>query len=115
MTEINQSHLADIVGRAIAKQRIRKGLTQETVAERLGIGNEAVSRIERGVVLPNIGRLLAFAAIFECGAAELLTEVSPQPDDQMRRLHDLLSTLSAHDRQLVMDVVERLVEHLGPH
>ncbi|MGS0735065.1 MULTISPECIES: helix-turn-helix transcriptional regulator [unclassified Pseudomonas] len=59
--------MAGVVGRAIAKQRIRSGLTQEEVAERLGVGNEAVSRIERGVVIPNIGRLLEFAALFrEC-------------------------------------------------
>ena len=49
MTEIHQQHLAGRVGRAISKQRIRCGLTQEEVAERLGVGNEAVSRIERGV------------------------------------------------------------------
>ncbi|QRY76909.1 helix-turn-helix transcriptional regulator [Pseudomonas sp. PDNC002] len=115
MTETDQNNLAGLVGQAIAKQRIRKGLTQEQVAEQLRIGNEAVSRIERGKVVPNIARLLEFAAVFECGVAELLTEASPHPDDQMMRLHDLLSTLSPHDRQLVMDVVERLVEHLGPH
>ncbi len=115
MTGTDQNNLAGVVGQAIAKQRIRKGLTQEQVAERLHIGNEAVSRIERGIVIPNIARLLEFAAIFECGVAELLTEVSPHPDDQTRRLHDLLSTLSPHDRQLIMDVVERLANHLGLH
>ncbi|MFT0701804.1 helix-turn-helix domain-containing protein [Citrobacter meridianamericanus] len=33
------------------------------MAERLGIGSEAISRIERGIVIPNISRLLEFAAI----------------------------------------------------
>ena len=113
MTEIDQNYLAGVVGQAIAKQRMRTGLTQEQVAERLGIGNEAVSRIERGVVIPNIARLLEFAAIFECGAAELLTEVSPRSDDQARRLYELLSLLDTADRQLVMTVVERLVGHLS--
>lgn len=115
MTEIDQNYLAGIVGQAIAKQRIRKGLTQEEIAERLGIGNEAVSRIERGVVIPNIARLLEFAAIFECSAAELLTEVSPRSDDQARRLYDLLSTLNTDDRQLVMGVLESLVDRLARH
>ncbi|MBV7515889.1 helix-turn-helix domain-containing protein, partial [Pseudomonas sp. PDM25] len=54
-----------MVGRAIAKQRSRRGLTQEEVAERLGVGNEAVSRIERGIVMPNIERLLELAGIFD--------------------------------------------------
>ena len=111
--ETDQKYLAGMVGRAIAKQRMRTGLTQEEVAERLGVGNEAVSRIERGVVIPNIARLLAFAAIFDCGAAELLTEVSPRPDDQASRISQLLVPLGHDDRQLVLDLVERLVERLG--
>ncbi|MBV7515832.1 helix-turn-helix domain-containing protein, partial [Pseudomonas sp. PDM25] len=62
-TEMNK--LARRVGQAIAKQRSRSGLTQEEVAERLGVGNEAVSRIERGIVMPNIERLLELAGIFD--------------------------------------------------
>jgi len=111
--ETDQKYLAGVVGRAIAKQRIRSGLTQEEVAERLGIGNEAVSRIERGIVIPNIERLLAFAGIFDCEAAELLTEVSSRPDDQASRISRLLTPLSQDDRQLILDLVERLAERLA--
>jgi hypothetical protein len=46
-----------------------------------GIGNEAVSRIERGIGIPNIARLLGGAGIFCCEAAELLTEANSRPDD----------------------------------
>ncbi|WP_248799893.1 helix-turn-helix domain-containing protein [Pseudomonas sp. MWU13-2105] len=113
MIETDQKYLAGVVGRAIAKQRIRSGLTQEEVAERLGIGNEAVSRIERGIVIPNIERLLAFAGIFDCEAAELLTEVSSRPDDQASRISRLLTPLSQEDRQLILDLVERLAERLA--
>lgn len=112
MTEIDQDYLAGVVGRAIAKQRIRSGLTQEEVAERLGIGNEAVSRIERGVVIPNIKRLLEFAGIFDCGASDLLTEASSRPDDQACRISGLLMQLDHEDRQMVVELVERLSERL---
>jgi transcriptional regulator with XRE-family HTH domain len=105
--------LAGAVGRAIARQRIRSGLTQEEAAERLGVGNEAVSRIERGVVMPNIARLVEFATIFGCDAAELLTEVSPRPDDQANRISHLLMTLAPADRQLIMEWVERLAGRLA--
>ena len=74
---------------------------------------EAVSRIERGKVMPTIERLAELAMIFGCETAELLTEGSSRPEDQARRLHDLLATLSTDDRQLVMGLVESLVERLG--
>ncbi|MNG02012.1 HTH-type transcriptional regulator ImmR [compost metagenome] len=113
MIDSDQKNLAGVVGRAIAKQRIRSGLTQEEVAERLGIGNEAVSRIERGIVIPNIERLLAFAGIFGCEAAELLTEASSRPDDQAIRLSQLLTPLSHDDRLLIVSLVESLAERLA--
>jgi len=111
--DTEQKHLAALVGRAIARQRTRANLTQEEVAERLNVGNEAVSRIERGIVIPNIARLFELAEIFGCEATDLLTEGSARPEDQARRLHELLSTLSGEDRALVIGVVERLVERLG--
>ncbi|VVP61218.1 hypothetical protein PS870_06293 [Pseudomonas fluorescens] len=112
MPNTEMTNLAGRVGQAIAKQRSRSGLTQEEVAERLGVGNEAVSRIERGIVMPNIERLLELAGIFDCAAAELLTEVSPLPDDQATRISRLLMELDQQDRQFIVELVERLAERL---
>lgn len=112
MTGVDQKQLAVLVGRAISRQRTQRGLTQEEVAERLGIGTEAVSRIERGVVIPNIARLLEMAEIFGCGAAELLGEVSPLADDQARRVSRLLEPLAQSDQRLVLDLVESLAIRL---
>lgn len=113
MAKIESKRLAELVGQAIARQRARCRLSQEEVAERLGIGNEAVSRIERGIVMPNIERLVELAAVFGCETAELLTEGSSRTEDQARRLHGLLVRLEAGDRELILDVVERLVERLA--
>lgn len=113
MAKTEEKRLADVVGQAIAGQRLRSKLSQEQVAERLGVGNEAVSRIERGIVMPNIERLMELAEIFGCEAAELLTEASARSEDQARHLHFLLSALDGDDRKLVMGVVESLVERLA--
>lgn len=113
MPKIDSKQLATLVGQAIARQRVRCDLSQEQVAEKLEIGSEAVSRIERGIVMPNVERLVELAAIFNCEAADLLTEGSSRPEDQARRLQGLLSTLNSADRALVLEVVERLVERLS--
>lgn len=112
MSERDQQHLAVSIGRAIARQRMRAELTQEEVAARLGIGNEAVSRIERGIVMPNVMRLLECAEIFGCDLAELLTEASHRPKEQALRMAALLEPLNDVDRAFVLDMVERLVERL---
>lgn len=113
MVAAEQKSLAEAVGRTIARQRMRCEMTQEEVAERLGVGNEAVSRIERGLVIPNVARLFEFAAIFNCQVADLLHEASSRPDEQASRISQLLSVLDQPDRQLVVEMVERLSERLS--
>lgn len=113
MSRTKSKQLAELVGQAIARQRIRCKLSQEQVAEKLGIGSEAVSRIERGVVMPNIERLIELATVFGCETADLLTEGSTRQEDQARRLQGLLSVLDSDDRALVLEFVESLVARLS--
>ncbi|MEX3968876.1 helix-turn-helix domain-containing protein [Paraburkholderia sp. EG286B] len=112
MTTVDSEQLAMMVGRAIARHRTASEWTQEQVAEALGIGNEAVSRMERGIVMPTVARLVELAELFECDAADLLTEASSRSSDQAKHLSQLLGKLSANDRTMVIEIVERLAGRL---
>lgn len=101
------------VGRTIAKYRKSKGLTQEVVAEILDISNEAVSRIERGIVMPTVARLIEFAEIFDCQAADLLTQSSHRPDDQTAYIGELLAKLDTNDRKLLVETIEKWAQRLA--
>jgi len=112
MARIELDELAGLIGRAIAKHRLESGLTQEQVAEMLGIGNEAVSRMERGLVMPTVARLVELADIFGCDAADLLTGASTRSSDQGKYVGQLLAKLGGNDRALVIEIVERLAGRL---
>lgn len=112
MARVDLDQLAGVIGRAIAKHRTASDLTQEQVAEMLGVGNEAVSRMERGVVMPTVARLVELAEIFGCDAADLLTEASTRTSDQGKYMGQLLAKLSGNDRTMVMEIVERLAGRL---
>jgi transcriptional regulator with XRE-family HTH domain len=101
------------IGRTIAKKRKAAGYTQEQVAERLGIGNEAFSRIERGLVSPGLYKLYEMAEMFECGVETFLIEGSRRPTDQVEYMQQLMGKLSAPDRQLIVGIVEKLAVRLG--
>lgn len=60
--------------------------------------------------MPNIERLMQFADIFDCEEAELLTSKSSRPEDQARRIQQLLSSLDQAGREAVMNLVDRLAE-----
>lgn len=113
MSKAAENKLARNIGRAIAQQRTKAGMTQEEVAAELGIGNEAVSRIERGVAMPSLKRLYELAQLFGCEAVDLLTAGSSHVDDQVRYLRLLLAPLAAEDRELVLGMVEQLSARLA--
>jgi transcriptional regulator with XRE-family HTH domain len=113
MTDINVEELARAVGRAIARQRQKRGLTQDRVAEHLNIGLEAVSRMERGVVVPTIIRLAELAQLFDCDIADLLRESSNRPTEQGIVLAQQLAQLGNADRELILELVTRLSSRLA--
>ena len=106
------SQLSKQVGLTIAKYRQQSGLTQNEVAEKLNIGYEAVSRMERGIVMPTVERLVELAEIFNCEAADLLTQSSNRIEDQSAQIKSLLSILEDSDRVFLLDLITKLVERL---
>ncbi len=112
MQKNREKAIAKAIGKAIAAKRMEKGLTQENVAEKLNIGNEAVSRIERGTVIPNIIRLVELAEIFGCGTDELLMEASPRAMDNAKYLYELLEKLSDDDKVFLQEMMVSLAKKL---
>jgi transcriptional regulator with XRE-family HTH domain len=114
MDENRQTRIAAALGASIAKMRAARNLTQEQVADKLGVGNEAISRIERGVVLPPLIRLFEFAEVFDCRVDELLLEASDRSSDQAALLAQQLGKLGTTDRALVLGLMSQLTERLSP-
>lgn len=108
MSNRDEDQLAQAIGKTIARYRQQAGLTQDEVAERLSIGGEAVSRMERGIVIPTVARLVELADAFQCEVADLLTQASNRSSDQAQYLDQLLSRLNNEDRVLIVGMVEKL-------
>ena len=104
--------LAKAIGRVVAKRRTERGMTQEYVAERLGVGYEAVSRIERGAIMPTIGKLVQLAGVFSCPIEELLVESSNRATDQGTVLSKMIEGLSETDRAFMLEIIEKMVNKL---
>ena len=59
------------IGRTIARERRRKGVTQEALADHLGVSKAAVSKWELGQSLPDVSLLPRIAAYFSLTLDEL--------------------------------------------
>jgi DNA-binding XRE family transcriptional regulator len=63
------------LGEVIKKHRTEKKMTQEFVAEALGVSRQAVSKWESGAADPSTSNLIALARLFEMEPEDLLREV----------------------------------------
>jgi len=63
------------LGETLKKYRTKSGMTQEFVAERLGVSRQAVSKWENGTSDPSTSNLIALAKLFGVSVEELLKEV----------------------------------------
>lgn len=63
------------LGEALKAHRARCGMTQEFVAQSLGVSRQAVSKWESGASDPSTVNLLALAKLYGVSADELLREV----------------------------------------
>jgi len=66
------------LGEALKDHRIRCQMTQEFVAEHLGVSRQAVSKWETGASDPSTSNLLALAKLYGINAADLLKEVQKE-------------------------------------
>lgn len=82
------------LGEKIASARKEKGMTQEMLAEQLGVTRQAVARWENGLSVPDAGMLVRIAGALDTTVNDLLGEEEPEQG------RDLAAELEALNRQL---------------
>lgn len=97
------------LGRKIRTRRKQLGMTQEQLAEMLGVGHQAMSRIEQGHMAPKMDRLPALAQALQCTVSELFRTADDSQDTYAHRLADLFSELPAHKQEFVFHHISSLV------
>jgi transcriptional regulator with XRE-family HTH domain len=111
---IDEEKFAKMLGRALARARTRSGLTQEEVANRLGVEPQTISRQERGANWPTLPRLIAFANLYGVPVTTFLTPPSSDAQDLTDKLNEQLKKLDAEDRawalHLMSDVCAQLAK-----
>ena len=82
-------------GKRVKEMRIRAGMTQGQLAERLGITREHIGRIERGRYGCSIDLLLELSCTLNVSADYLLTGKAQDHDQEREQLLAIISQLTA--------------------
>ena len=91
------------VGRALVEERRRCGMSQQQVAEQIGIEPETVSRIETGAIAPSLVRLRQFARVYDCSLQGLLGRTSDGLPDLALQIARELDGLPPTDQRHVAE------------
>ncbi|MDR2744644.1 MAG: helix-turn-helix domain-containing protein [Desulfovibrio sp.] len=99
--------LAEIVGKNISAQRQRYGISQKELAARLGITQDAMNRMEKGIIAPKMSRLPDLADALNCTVPFLFRDHGEESTELAEAIAAILRILP-HDGQIAL---RELVEH----
>ena len=68
------------LGEVLKEHRIRCGMTQEFVAESMGVSRQAVSKWENGPADPSTSNLLKLAKLYGISPEDLIRSIQPEQD-----------------------------------
>jgi len=124
-----ETDLATTIGSGARRARKSAGLTQEDVAERIGVSAEFYGRIERGATMPSVPTLAKIAETLNASADELLGRArhsdrterrqniagSSSESPEIRRLLRRLRTASASTVRLLTRVAAAIQNGRANH
>ena len=108
----NSDTLARMVGAAICERRKTLGMTQEELAEKVGIGQQSLSRIEQGRTAPRFERLQMFADALNCRIVDLFSPPYSTAHSCAVSLAEMLEPLDKAKREFVYNHISQLVRFL---
>lgn len=96
-----------MVGNRIKRRRKAAGLTQEVLAEQIGLSKNHLSNIERGRYLPTIETLLMICdALGQTPDYYLIGKISPETD----RISQMVKRLSEDSQRILYRLIETYLE-----
>ena len=100
------------VGKRIQEIRKKTGLTQEQLAERIGISPHYYSALERGIYNIKHELLVAILNELDCSADEIFCDVVKKSSiTKATKLSAKLENLSLEEQYKIYEVVETLIKN----
>jgi transcriptional regulator with XRE-family HTH domain len=97
--------LTEIIGKNINERRRRLGLSQKELATRLGVTQDAMARMERGLIAPKMSRLPCLAEALRCTVTYLFRQHDEATDDLAATMADILMSVPTEGREALVELL----------
>lgn len=101
------------IGKRIKGLRMAMKLTQSQFAELVGLSEDSIGKVERGISVPTIDTLIKMAEGLKVTMAELLEEPQQKAEGKNKILNDFikyLRTKTPDDIRLIHEVAIKILE-----
>ena len=100
-------------GKALQEKRKNSGLTQEALGERAGVSTVTVSRIERGVLVPSLSKLICLCNALETGSDSILAAyIHAASPVRWSPLVQKLENLDADKKRRAEAMIESILDNI---
>ena len=103
------------IGKFIASSRKKQKLTQEQLAEQIGISVTHMSHIETGNTKLSLPVLVDLAKTLETSTDDLLCEKSPERKISVNELSEILECCTTQQIRIITDIVKATKITLEKH
>ena len=100
------------IANKIKQLRKKAGLTQEKLAELIGIGAKQLSRIENGDYIPSLPTFLRLVQELKIDLIEFGIQFEPTKNIAMARFIKLVSQASDYELDFCYSIVKKIIEQL---
>jgi len=103
------------LGTKIREARMKKGYTQEVLAEKANIGVMYIGEIERGLKMPSVKIFIKIIEALDVSADYLLrNEISSGKEYVFDELTKKLENLTPQQRKTASDILDAYIQNLEP-
>jgi len=95
--------------------RKKLGFSQNTFAEKIGIGQQSLSAMERGEIAPKFERLPQIAEALNCPTAELFRPHSERACNHTAIFLDVMAELEADEQELILHMILHMAKIFKKH
>lgn len=96
-----------LIGERIKKARKSKGITQENLAEKLGVLIGYVSQVERGITKISLDLLGAISSILDCDVAGLIIQSATKSSEYMEsEIISEIRKLDQKKKKIVLELIK---------
>lgn len=97
------------IGRRVKQRRLDNKLSQEILAEKMGISPEFVSKIETGAVQVNLKRLAQLSLVLSTPIEHFISgSVIKGEDYKLAEFGDIIDDLTANERTFLYHMAEEI-------